>query len=116
MSEAQTLLLGLIAGGTIVLGLPMGKLRSPRPGLAQFLNAVAIGILLFLIWDVLSAAYGPLDTALGNLHDGGGGFGPVFGYGALFLAGIAVGLLSLVYYERWLGALEMLVAEKGVLP
>jgi zinc transporter, ZIP family len=102
MSEAQTLLLGLIAGGTIVLGLPMGKLRSPRPGLAQFLNALAIGILLFLVWDVLSHAYEPLDAALGNLHDGHGGFGPVFGYGALFLAGIAVGLLSLVYYERWL--------------
>jgi ZIP family zinc transporter len=26
----------------------------------------------------------------------------VFGYGALFLLGIGVGLLSLVYYERWL--------------
>jgi zinc transporter, ZIP family len=103
MSEAQTLLLSLIAGGTIVLGLPMGKLRSPRPGLSQFLNALAIGILLFLVWDVLAHAFEPVDTALGNLHDGSGGIGPVLGYGALFLAGISVGLLSLVYYERWLG-------------
>jgi ZIP family zinc transporter len=103
MSEAQTLLLGLIAGGTIVLGLPMGRLRSPRPGLSQFLNALAIGILLFLVWDVLSHAFEPVDSALGNLHDGSGGIGPVLGYGALFLAGISVGLLSLVYYERWLG-------------
>ena len=103
MSEAQTLLLGLIAGGTIVLGLPMGKLRSPRPRLSQFLNALAIGILLFLVWDVLAHGFEPVDTALSNLHDGSGGFGPVFGYGALFLAGMSVGLMSLVYYERWLG-------------
>jgi ZIP family zinc transporter len=102
MSEAQTLLLGVIAGVTILLGLPLGKLRAPRPGLRQFLNALAIGILLFLIWDVLVHAYGPLDTALGRLHDRTAGIGPVLGYGSLFFLGISVGLLSLVYYERWL--------------
>jgi len=102
MTEAQTLLLGSIAGVTIVLGLPIGKLRAPRPGLSQFLNALAIGILLFLIWDVLAHAYEPVDAALGRLHDGTAGMGPVLGYGSLFLLGIGVGLLSLVYYERWL--------------
>jgi zinc transporter, ZIP family len=103
MSEAQTLLLGCIAGVTIVLGLPMGRLRTPRPGLSQFLNAVAIGVLLFLIWDVLVHAWEPVEAALGRLHDGTAGIGPVLGYGALFLLGIGVGLLSLVCYERWLG-------------
>jgi len=103
MSEWQTLFLGFIAGVTILLGLPIGRLRAPKPGLRQFLNALAIGILLFLIWDVLVHAYGPVDTALSNLHDGTAGIGPVLGYGALFFAGISVGLLSLVYYERWLG-------------
>jgi ZIP family zinc transporter len=102
MSEAQTLLLGVIAGATILLGLPMGRLRGSWPGLRPFLNAIAIGILLFLIWDVLVHAYEPLDTALGHLHDGTAGIGPVLGYAALFLLGISVGLLSLVYYERWL--------------
>jgi ZIP family zinc transporter len=102
MSEAQTLLLGVIAGVTILLGLPLGKLRAPRPGLRQFLNALAIGILLFLIWDVLVHAYEPLDTALVHLHDRTAGIGPVLGYGSLFFLGISVGLLSLVYYERWL--------------
>jgi ZIP family zinc transporter len=103
MSEAQTLLLGCVAGVTIVLGLPMGKLRAPRPGLSQFLNAIAIGVLLFLIWDVLVHAYEPVDAALGRLHDGTAGVGPVLGYGALFLLGIGVGVLSLACYERWLG-------------
>ena len=102
MSESQTLLLGFIAGVTILVGLPIGRVRAPRPGLRQFLNAVAIGILLFLVWDVLVHAYDPLDAALGRLHDGRAGIGPVLGYGALFFLGISVGLLSLVYYERWL--------------
>jgi ZIP family zinc transporter len=104
MSETQTLLLGFVAGVTILIGLPIGRLRAPRPGLRQFLNALAIGILLFLVWDVLSHAYEPLDTALGHLHSGTGGIGPVVGYGALFFLGISVGLLSLLYYERWLAS------------
>jgi zinc transporter, ZIP family len=104
VSESQTLLLGFIAGVTILVGLPVGRVRSPRPGLRQFLNAVAIGVLLFLIWDVLVHAYEPLDAALGRLHDGHAGVGPVLGYGALFFLGISAGLLSLVYYERWLAA------------
>lgn len=104
MSETQTLLLGFIAGVTILIGLPLGKVRSPRPGLSQFLNALAIGILLFLIWDVLVHAFEPVDTALGRLHDGDAGIGPVLGYGSLFFLGLATGLLSLVYYESWLAA------------
>jgi ZIP family zinc transporter len=102
MSLSKTLLLGLIAGITIVLGLPLGRLRRPMPSLKLILNAVAVGILLFLVWDVLSAAWEPIDSALGAVHDHSGGLGPVFGYGALFAGGLAVGLLGLVAYERYL--------------
>jgi len=104
MSEAQTLLLGFIAGVTILIGLPLGRMRSPRPGLRQMLNALAIGILLFLFWDVLVHAWEPVEVALGRVHDGSAGIGPVFGYGTLFLLGLATGLLSLFYYESWLAA------------
>ena len=102
MSETHTLLLGFIAGATILVGLPLGRVRAPRPGTRQFLNALAIGILLFLVWDVLVHAYDPLDGALGRLHDGTSGIGPVAGYGVLFFLGLSVGLMTLVYYERWL--------------
>src|SRR5437867_9515034 len=102
MSESETLVLGFIAGITILLGLPLGRLRSRAPGLRHFLSAFATGILLFLLWDVLAHAWGPLDGSLADLHAGGGSIGPVLGYGALFLGGITVGLMSLVYYERWL--------------
>ena len=32
MSESQTLLLGFIAGVTILIGLPLGRVRSVKPG------------------------------------------------------------------------------------
>jgi ZIP family zinc transporter len=97
---SKTLLLGFIAGVTIVIGLPIGRMRTPRPSLRLLLNAVAVGVLLFLVWDVLSAAWQPIDSALVATHDHTGGLGPVFGYGALFVGGLSVGLLSLVAYDR----------------
>ena len=102
MGLPETLLLGLIAGATIVLGLPVGRLQRPAATLRTVLNALAIGILLFLVWDVLSAAWEPIDGALGDVHDHKGGLAAVFGYGALFAVGIAVGLGSLVAYEMWM--------------
>ena len=110
MSESQTLLLGFIAGVTILIGLPLGRVRSVKPGTRQFLNALAIGILIFLLWDVLVHAFEPVDIALGKLHDGSGGVGPVAGYAALFFLGITVGLGSLVLYEGWLGSRARAVA------
>jgi ZIP family zinc transporter len=95
-------LLGFIAGVTILLGLPIGRLRSPAPMLRSLLNATAIGVLLFLVWDVFSAAWAPIDDALTLVHEGKGGLGAAAGYGGLFAGGLAVGLLSLVYYESWM--------------
>ncbi|MCW2933359.1 MAG: zinc/iron permease, partial [Actinomycetia bacterium] len=103
MGLPETLLLGFIAGATIVLGLPVGRLRRPAAALRAVLNAVAIGILLFLVWDVVTHAWEPIDSALGKVHDHTEGLAPVFGYGALFAAGITVGLGSLVAYEMWMG-------------
>jgi ZIP family zinc transporter len=102
MGLGSTLLLGLIAGATILLGLPIGRVRRPAPSLRMLLNAVAIGVLLFLVWDVFSAAWEPIDSALASVHDGTGGMGSAVGYGLLFAAGLSAGLLSLVGYERWM--------------
>ena len=104
MDLSKTLLLGFIAGVTILIGLPVGRLRKPMPSMRLFLNATAIGVLLFLVWDVLSAAWEPVDGALTAVHDNTGGLGPVFGYGLLFAAGLSVGMLSLVAYDRYMVA------------
>ncbi|MEU9397028.1 ZIP family metal transporter [Streptomyces sp. NPDC048324] len=97
MSSSQVALLGAIAGFTIYLGLPLGRLRSPSLRLRAGLNAVAIGILIFLIWDVLTHAWEPVDGALGK-HD----WGTVASGGMTLVAGLAVGLMSLVYYDGWI--------------
>ena len=49
MNFGTTILLGAIAGFTIFLGLPVARLRDPRRSWQAFLNAVATGVLLFLI-------------------------------------------------------------------
>ncbi len=104
MGTGRTLLLGAVAGVTILLGMPAGRLRQPSPRLRVGLNAAAIGVLVFLLWDVLSQAFRPIDAALANLRDHHGGLGPVLGYGALFGVGLTVGLMGLVYYERAMSA------------
>jgi len=104
MSLPTTMLLGFIAGVTILIGLPVGRMRNPRPSLRVFLNACAVGVLLFLFWDVLAAAWEPIDGALSQFHAGDGGLASAFGYGALFVVGISTGLLSLVWYETWMGS------------
>jgi ZIP family zinc transporter len=102
MSLEKTLLLGFIAGVTILLGLPIGRLKRPAPRLRLMLNAIAVGVLLFLVWDVLSAAWEPIDAALSSFHAGHGGLDTAFGYGLLFVGGLSVGLLGLVAYEKWM--------------
>lgn len=114
MSLAKTLLLGFIAGVTILLGLPVGRLKRPAPSLRMMLNAVAVGILVFLVWDVLSAAWEPIDAALSDFHAGDGGLSSAFGYGLVFAGGLAVGLLSLVAYERWMDGMTSEPAARGL--
>ncbi len=116
MGLPTTLLLGFIAGVTIVLGLPVGRLRRPAPRLRVFLNATAVGVLLFLFWDVTTAAWEPIDSALSALHAGSGGFAPVAGYGALFVGGLSVGLLSLVGYDRYMAHAKPAMPAAGIGP
>jgi ZIP family zinc transporter len=95
VSPAQIALLGAIAGFTIYLGLPVGRLRSPAPRLKAMLNAVAIGILVFLLVDVLEHAWEPIGSGLSN-----GGTGVAIGNGALLLVTFGIGLLGLLSVER----------------
>src|SRR2546423_8486347 len=99
MSTAQTLLLGAIAGLTIFLGLPMGRMHGLSPQVKSFFTAIATGILLFLFWDVLSEAIDPVESAL-HAH----AWGRFSGVTSIALAGFVVGLMSLVYYDTWIKA------------
>ena len=68
MSTGHILLLGAIAGSTIFLGLPIGRVNTFTPVVRACLSALATGILLFLFWDVLTGAVDPIQTALDARH------------------------------------------------
>lgn len=94
MSHAAAAGLGAIAGATIFIGLPVGRIRSVSRAVQGVLNAVATGVLIFLLWDILSHASAPVETALAAMHRGDRSF---VGLAAIFAAGLAVGLLALIY-------------------
>ncbi len=100
ISTPHLWILGAIAGFTIFLGLPLGRLRDPAPRLRAALNAVAIGILVFLLFDVLSHANEPVETALTAAVDGDGSWWRFVGLAAVFAGGVGVGLVGLVCYDR----------------
>jgi ZIP family zinc transporter len=100
VSGLKIVILGAIAGSTIFLGLPVGRLERPAPRLRAGLNAGAIGILVFLLWDVLGQAFGPLETAMGAAQHEGGSWWRLAGLSSVFVLGLGVGLLGLVYFER----------------
>jgi len=97
---AQLLLLGAIAGLTIFLGLPMALLRNVSRMKKGFLNALAMGILVFLITDVLSAAWQPTKlVAVAGYMGRGPVTDAVIDLLALF-GGLGLGLLGLALYEQ----------------
>ncbi len=104
MSSENILLLGAIAGLTIFLGLPIGRLRQPAPRLQAFLNAVSIGVLLFLLWDVLTKGWEPVQSALLAAQKGNQTWLHFSGLAAVFAGGLALGLVGLVYYDRFMSA------------
>jgi ZIP family zinc transporter len=97
MSTAEILGLGAIAGFTIFLGLPIGRMQGVTSETKAFLASTATGILIFLFWDVMSSAVEPIETALKDGHDG-----RFLWLAFLLTAGFLVGLMSLVYYDVWM--------------
>jgi ZIP family zinc transporter len=95
MNQATAILLGAIAGATIFLGLPIARVRGLPKAVQGFLNAFATGILVFLLWDILTHAAGPVENAL--VHKQGLSFPAM---ALIFAVGIGAGLLGLVYFNR----------------
>src|SRR5215467_9274057 len=97
MSTGHILILGAIAGATIFLGLPIGRMQGLSANTRSGLSALATGILIFLFWDVMTEAVDPIEGALDAHH-----WGRFSGLSALGMLGFAAGLMSLVYYEAWM--------------
>ncbi|MGO4536743.1 ZIP family metal transporter [Leifsonia sp. 2MCAF36] len=103
MNTGTVIVMGIIAGGTIFIGLPVGRLAARGRGMRAMLNAITIGVLLFLLWDVLVHAVEPVEAALtaaSVAHSAS--WWPFIGLAALLFLGVGVGLLGLVAYDRWI--------------
>jgi zinc transporter, ZIP family len=96
MSHTAAAALGAIAGATIFIGLPVGRIRGLSRAFQGMLNAIATGVLVFLLWDILSHASVPVETALLALRGGDRSFIALL---AIFAGGLAIGLLLLVYFN-----------------
>jgi zinc transporter, ZIP family len=102
VSSGNILILGAIAGLTIFFGLPMGRVNTPAVRLKAFLNATAIGVLVFLLWDVLTNGWQPVEDALNSAQAGKGTWPYFAGLTATFAFSLTAGLIGLVYYDRWM--------------
>ncbi len=107
----ETLILGLIAGLTIFFGLPVAKLRNVAPQLMSFLNSLAVGVLFFLLFDVVRQASEPVEDSLRFWVTGGGDGTTFISLTIIFIVGLATGLIGLVYGTR--GFLKSAKAASG---
>ena len=99
MTFGQTVLLSAFAGATIFLGLPVGRMRVSRR-VQVMLTAAAAGVVLFLLWDILSHAVEPLEAALEAAQAGTGTVLDA-ALDAVALAGsLALGLMSIVLVNQ----------------
>jgi ZIP family zinc transporter len=100
LSFAQTVLLGALAGFTIFLGLPAGRIRllsdRSRVGLAMF----SVGILAFIFVDVLEHGLGILDGTLDKFKDHNVSFGHLAALTLLLIVGFGLGSAGLGILER----------------
>ena len=95
MSFVQTVLLGAIAGLTIYLGLPIGRIKGLPDRVRTFLAMSSAGILIFLFFDIFSQLSAPIEDTLA--HKDYPQFGLLLG---VFIAGFGFGLLALILFER----------------
>jgi len=93
LSFAATVLLGAIAGFTIFLGLPIARARRLSPHTIALLNALAIGILLYLVVEIAQNAIAPITRAMTAWHANVAPFpGTLI---AVFVVGLVIGLVGL---------------------
>ncbi len=99
MSFGSTVALGALAGFTIVLSLPFGRLSSLGPRGRVALSMFAVGVLAFLFVDVLEHGFGIVEDAVTGFKDGKESFGRVLGLALLLGGGFAAGSGGLAFLE-----------------
>src|SRR3989442_1951385 len=102
MSFHEAVVLGALAGFTIYVGLPFGRLQllseRTRVALAMF----SVGVLAFLFVDVFEHAFGIVEHAVEGFKEGDRSFASAAGLALLLGGGFALGTAGLAVVERWM--------------
>jgi zinc transporter, ZIP family len=100
MSFAQTIALGALAGFTIFLGLPVGRLQLLGSRARVCLAMFSVGVLAFIFVDVLSNGLSIMDDALNSVKNHHGSLAYLIWLVVLLAAGFATGSAGLATLER----------------
>jgi ZIP family zinc transporter len=102
MSFTQTVALGALAGLTIYLGLPVGRLQllgdRARVALAMF----SVGVLAFILVDVLSHGLEIVSSTLNGVKHHDQSVGYLIWLVVLLGGGFTAGSAGLAFIERWM--------------
>jgi zinc transporter, ZIP family len=96
LSFFQTIFLGAIAGFTIYLGLPLGRIKGISAGARSFLSMISAGILLFLLIDIFTKLSEPIKAAIVDNKN----LGEFILLLAIFILGFGLGLMGLIAFEH----------------
>jgi ZIP family zinc transporter len=102
MSFAETVLLGAIAGFTIYLGLPVGRLGRVSDRARVALAMFSVGILAFIFVDVTAHGQEIVETALDSYKRSDASLGHVIGLFALLAVGFTAGTAGISGIEQYL--------------
>jgi zinc transporter, ZIP family len=99
VSFEQTVVLGAIAGFTVFLGLPLGRVRGVSERLRVFLTMLSVGILAFLLIDIFQHAIEPVEVALAAARAGTVPPADFVWLAGALVIGLTVGLVGLAVFE-----------------
>jgi zinc transporter, ZIP family len=97
---AETAALGALAGFTIFLSLPFGRLTSLSARARVALAMFAVGVLAFLFVDVLEHAFGIVEGGVEGYKEGTGSLGHAIWLTLLLGGGFALGSAGLAVFEQ----------------
>jgi ZIP family zinc transporter len=100
MTFAETAALGAIAGFTIFIGLPIGRVRRVDDRLRVALAMISVGILAFIFMDVTSHGQEIVSARLDAYKSHDANFAGVLGMFALLAAGFTLGTAGISAIER----------------
>src|ERR1700732_2307182 len=110
MTFGETIGLGAIAGLTIFIGLPLGRMRRVDDRTRVALAMFSVGILAFIFMDVSKHAEAILETAVDGYKAHTASFGYVLGRFATLAGGFTLGTAGISAVERRLRSRRTTVA------